>query len=167
MGSMVCFSNSQRLLRQARTPHRSINPVTASYGYLLNPQPVISGQDALGLITIYPRPDEHEISAAAPGQRRPQPSLFSPPFHRRNHRSPSRRAAVSTTIFLHPHVTIEEPGCQHIQKNNRITVYPFTHSVTGKPLSKEKGRVQIELFLAPGPSSLYLITFFYVFSEPL
>ena len=61
VGSMVCFSNSQRLLRQARTPHRSINPVTASYGYLLNPQPVTSGQDALGLITIYPRPDEHWI----------------------------------------------------------------------------------------------------------
>ena len=59
VGSMVCFSNSQRLLRQARTPHRSINPVMAPYRYLLNPQPVISGQDALGLITIYPRPDEH------------------------------------------------------------------------------------------------------------
>ena len=73
VGSMVCFSNSQRLLRQARTPYRSINPVTASYGYLLNPQPVTSGQDALGLITIYPRPDEHGISAAAPGQRQPQP----------------------------------------------------------------------------------------------
>ena len=40
---------------------------------LLNPQPAAPGQDALGLITIYPRPDEHEISAAAPGQHRPQP----------------------------------------------------------------------------------------------
>ena len=40
---------------------------------LLNPQPATPGQDALGLITIYPRPDEHEISAAAPGQHRPQP----------------------------------------------------------------------------------------------
>ena len=39
---------------------------------LLNPRPVVPGQDALGLITIYPRPDEHGISAAAPGQRRPQ-----------------------------------------------------------------------------------------------
>ena len=43
------------------------------YGYLLNPQPAAPGQDALGLITLYPRPDEHEISAAAPGQHRPQP----------------------------------------------------------------------------------------------
>ena len=45
---------------------------------LLNPRPAAPGQDALSLITIYPRPDEHGISAAAPGQRRPQPSLFSP-----------------------------------------------------------------------------------------
>lgn len=42
---------------------------------LLNPRPAAPGQDALGLITIYPRPDEHGISAAAPGQRRPQPLL--------------------------------------------------------------------------------------------
>ena len=28
------------------------------YGYLLNPQPAAPGQDALGLITLYPRPDE-------------------------------------------------------------------------------------------------------------
>ncbi len=40
---------------------------------LLNPQPAVPGQDALGLITIYPRPDEHGIPAAAPDQRRPQP----------------------------------------------------------------------------------------------
>ena len=60
VGSMVCFSNSQRLLRQACTPHRSINPVMASYGYLLNPQQTDpANQDALGLITFYPRPDEH------------------------------------------------------------------------------------------------------------
>ena len=31
------------------------------YGYLLNPQPAAPGQDALGLITLYPRPDEHRI----------------------------------------------------------------------------------------------------------
>lgn len=31
------------------------------YGYLLNPQPAVPGQDALGLITLYPRPDEHRI----------------------------------------------------------------------------------------------------------
>ena len=31
------------------------------YGYLMNPQPATPGQDALGLITLYPRPDEHRI----------------------------------------------------------------------------------------------------------
>ena len=43
---------------------------------LLNPQPAAPGQDALGLITIYPRPDEHEISVVAPGQHRPQPLVL-------------------------------------------------------------------------------------------
>ena len=33
---------------------------------LLNPQPAVPGQDALGLITIYPRPDEQRIYAADP-----------------------------------------------------------------------------------------------------
>ena len=92
VGSMVCFSNSQRLLRQACTPHRSINPVTASYGYLLNPQPVISGQDALGLITIYPRPDEHWNPPQLPATASRSHSI-QPPFHR------SRRAAALKTIF--------------------------------------------------------------------
>lgn len=46
---------------------------------LLNPQPAAPGQDALGLITLYPRPDEHGISAAAHGQRRPQP-FYPAPF---------------------------------------------------------------------------------------
>ena len=86
------LSNSQRLLRQARTPHRSINPVTASYGYLLNPQPVISGQDALGLITIYPRPDEHWNPPQLPATASRSHSI-QPPFHR------SRRAAALKTIF--------------------------------------------------------------------
>ena len=109
------LSSSQRLLRQARTPHRSINPVMASYGYLLNPQPVISGQDALSLITIYPRPDEHRILL--------------------QHSADADRSPAKNTLLTHPHTTINKRGSQqHTQKNNWITVYPFTHSVTGKPL---------------------------------
>lgn len=126
--SMVCFSNSQRLLRQARTPHRSINPVTASYGYLLNPQPAAPGQDALGLITIYPRPDEPISNPLQPYQ--PQ-SLFS---HHLSIRPLSKLQRHSQPISIHDHRTILNRRSQYIQKINRITVYPFTQSVTGKPL---------------------------------
>lgn len=38
-------------------------------------------------------------------------------------------------LLSQPHLTIGyRRSQQHTQKNNRITVYPFTHSVTGKPL---------------------------------
>ena len=95
VGSMVCFSNSQRLLRQARTPHRSINPVTAFYGYLLNPQQTDpANQDALGLITIYPRPDEHSNPPQLPASASRSHSI-QPPSNR------SRRAAAPKIIF-HP-----------------------------------------------------------------
>ena len=119
VGSMMCFSNSQRLLRQACTPHRSINPVTASYGYLLNPRPSTLGQDALGLITLYPRPDEPISDPLQPYQLQP---LFS---HHLSIRPLSRLQRRSQPISVHAHRTILQQRSQHIQKNNRITVYPF------------------------------------------
>lgn len=76
------LSNSQRLLRQACTPHRSINPVMASYGYLLNPQQTDpANQDALGLITFYPRPDEHSNPLQLPASASRSHSI-QPPSHR-------------------------------------------------------------------------------------
>ena len=82
---------------------------------LLNPQPAAPGQDALGLITIYPRPDEHRILL--------------------QHSADADRSPAKNTLLTHPHTTINKRGSQqHTQKNNWITVYPFTHSVTGKPL---------------------------------
>ena len=109
------LSNSQRLLRQARAPHRSINPKWLLISKLLNPRPAAPGQDALGLITIYPRPDEHRILL--------------------QHSADADRSPAKNTLLTHPHTTINKRGSQqHTQKNNWITVYPFTHSVTGKPL---------------------------------
>lgn len=76
------LSSSQRLLWQARTPHRSINPVMASYGYLLNPQQTDpANQDALGLITFYPRPDEHSNPLQLPASASRSHSI-QPPSHR-------------------------------------------------------------------------------------
>ena len=51
------LSSSQRLLWQARTSHGCIKPGWLLISKLLNPQP--GDRDALGLITVYPRPDEH------------------------------------------------------------------------------------------------------------
>lgn len=51
------LSISQRLLWQARTSHGCIKPGWLLISKMLNPQ--LGGRDALGLITVYPRPDEH------------------------------------------------------------------------------------------------------------
>lgn len=64
----------------------------ASYGYLLNPKQVIFGQDTLGLITIYSRPDEHLYPAQLPATSSRSHSI-QPPSHQ------SRRAAALKTIF--------------------------------------------------------------------
>ena len=50
---------------------------------LLNPQPAAPGQDALGLITIYPRPDEHSYPLQLPVSTGRSHSI-QPPFHRRS-----------------------------------------------------------------------------------
>lgn len=57
------LSISQRLLWQARTSHGCIKPGWLLISKMLNPQ--LGGRDALGLITVYPRPDEPWICAAA------------------------------------------------------------------------------------------------------
>ena len=92
---------------------------------LLNPQPAAPGQDALGLITIYPRPDEHFIiSSAAPAAAAPSITTFL------LGRAP-RLQRLSRPFSVQEHLTILIGGCQLIQKTNRITVYPFTHSANG------------------------------------
>ena len=87
---------------------------------LLNPRLAVPGQDALGLITIYPRPDEHssllQLPASA-GRSRFYPTSFLS--------GAADPQPLNKHVSSHCHVTIEEPGCQHTQKNNRITVYPF------------------------------------------
>ena len=47
---------------------------------LLNPRPAAPGQDALSLITIYPRPDEHRIllQHSADADHSPAKTLFLP-----------------------------------------------------------------------------------------
>ena len=72
------LSSSQRLLRQARAPHRCIKPGWLLISKLLNPRPADpANQDALGLITVYPRPDEHFIIfAAAPAVATPSITAF-------------------------------------------------------------------------------------------
>ena len=91
----------------------------------LNPQPAAPGQDALGLITIYPRPDEHFIiSAAAPAAAAPSITAFllgcTPRLQR-----------LTQPFSVQEHLTILIGGCQHNLKTNRITVYPFTYSANG------------------------------------
>ena len=58
-GSMVCFPVHKGYFGKP-AHHRGASRLKwLLISKMLNPQPVISGQDALGLITIYPRPDEH------------------------------------------------------------------------------------------------------------
>ena len=65
------------------SPH-TIQEYQPWYGFciskLLNPWPAAPGQDALGLITIYPRPDEHRIllQHSADADRSPAKTLFLP-----------------------------------------------------------------------------------------
>ena len=67
------------------------------------------------------------ISAAAPAAAAPSITAFllgrSPRLHR-----------LSQPFSIQELLTILIGGCQLIQKTNRITVYPFMHSITGKPL---------------------------------
>ena len=93
----------------------------ASVWVFAKPPAGSSGQDALGLITIYPRPDEPISDPLQPYQ--PQP-LFS---HHLSIRPLSQIQRHSQPISIHDHHTILNQRSQHIRKNNRITVYPFIH----------------------------------------
>lgn len=76
-----------------------------------------------------PSPRRALKSAAAPGQRQPQP-LYSASFP-----SEPPNSSPKNYLLSQPHLTIDRRRSQqHTPKINRITVYPFTHSVTGKPL---------------------------------
>ena len=83
------------------------------------PQSGVTVQDALGLITIYPRPDV-PASFPLPITHHSQPPSI-PPFL-------SRLQSASTTAFsIQEHLTIRNWQCKHITKINRITVYPFIY----------------------------------------
>ena len=76
-----------------------------------------------------PSPRRALKSAAAPGHRQPQP-LYSASFP-----SEPPSSGPKNHLLSQSHLTIDRRRSQqHTQKINRITVYPFTHSVTGKPL---------------------------------
>ena len=86
---------------------------------MLTPQSGVTVQDALGLITIYPRPDV-PASFPLPITHHSQPPSI-PPFL-------SRLQSASTTAFsIQEHLTIRNWQCKHITKINRITVYPFIY----------------------------------------
>ena len=105
---------------------------------MLNPQPGSPDQDALGLITIYPRPDE-PASFPLPITHRPQPPPSMPPFFQGS-------SSASTAAFsIQEHLTIRYGGCQHNCKTNRITVYPFIH----KRVNRYKRGVGLGLSYSP------------------
>ena len=76
-----------------------------------------------------PSPRRALKSAAAPGQRQPQP-LYPASFQ-----SEPPSSSPKNNLLSQSHLTIDRRRSQqHTPKINCITVYPFTHSVTGKPL---------------------------------
>lgn len=86
---------------------------------LLTPTGRSASQDALGLITIYPRPDELHSLLLLPITHHSQPPSIPPFFQGFD--------PASTAAFpIQEHLTIRCGGCQHNHKINRITVYPFT-----------------------------------------
>ena len=80
-----------------------------------------------------PSPRRAFKSAAAPSQRQPQP-LYPTSFP-----SEPLISIPKNHLLSQPHLTIDRRRSQqHTQEVNRITVYPFMYSVTGKPLSSKK-----------------------------
>lgn len=70
----------------------------ASYGYLLNPkQTDPANQDALGLITIYPRPDEHSNPQQLPASASRNHSINLLPIG-----AADRRRAAALKIIFYP-----------------------------------------------------------------
>ena len=70
------------------------------YGYLLNPQPAAPGQDALGLTTLYPRPDEPISDPLQPYQ--PQP-LYPTAFQSGRCPSPSAVRSLFLSSLIVPY----------------------------------------------------------------
>ena len=102
---------------------------------LLNPRPAAPGQDALSLITIYPRPDELHSLLLLLATRSPQPPSIPPFFQGFD---PASAAAFS----IQEHLSIRNWQCQYIIKINRITVYPFIY----KRVNRYKREVGLGLF---------------------
>ena len=125
LGYMVRFSNSQRLLRQACTPHRSINPVMASIWVFAEPPAGSSRPRRSGPNHSLPSPRRAYLWSAA---TLPAAASIS---HRLPIRPLSQLQRRSQPISIQSHRTILKRRSQHILKNNRITVYPFTHSANG------------------------------------
>ena len=111
----------------------------ASVWVFAKPPAGSSGQDALGLITIYPRPDEPISDPLQPYQ--PQP-LFS---HHLSIRPLSQIQRHSQPISIHDHHTILNQRSQHIRKNNRITVYPFIYKRVNHYNTTEKSLLKFIL----------------------
>ena len=61
MGSMMCFPIRKGYYGKPAHHIGASNLKWLLISIQLNPQPAAPGQDALGLITIYPRPDEQFI----------------------------------------------------------------------------------------------------------
>ena len=82
--------------------------------WIAKTKPPGRSRDALGLIAIYPRPDEQRTQNAA-----------SEP------ESSSRQTRYENSGILQKQYTIDFQGSQDIPKYYDITVYPFTHSANG------------------------------------
>ena len=100
LGSMVCFPVHKGYYGKPAHHIGASDLKWLLISKLLNPQPAVPGQDALGLITIYPRPDEHFIiSAAAPAAAAPSITAFLPG------RTP-RLQLLSRPFSVQEHLTI-------------------------------------------------------------
>ena len=77
MGSMVCFPVHKGYFGKP-AHHTGVSALSwLLISKLLNPQPAAPGQDALGLITIYPRPDERFLLASFGGSFLRNPSYYA------------------------------------------------------------------------------------------
>ena len=89
-----------------------------------------------------PSPRRALKSAAAPGHRQPQP-LYSASFP-----SEPPSSGPKNHLLSQSHLTIDRRRSQqHTPKINRITVYPFMRSITGKPLYRHFSSYSPKLFI--------------------
>ena len=89
-------------------------------------------------ITIYPRPDELRSSLLLPITHHSQPPSIPPFFQGFD--------PASTAAFpIQEHLTIRCGGCQHNNKINRITVYPFIYKRVNHYNTTEKSLLKFIL----------------------